>query len=410
MIRHYDIVIHGAGIPGLTLALLLSRPSDESTPRPPPSILLLDRQLTQPDTSVHQLPESVTDFDLRVFALTYASKQVFMAAGVWPGDDAPRVYPYEQMQIWDTGVAGSVKGEIHFDAAEVGTPSLGYIVEGRVIQDWLVQSVLQQPNIECLTGDALISCDIRQNHIDVRLQSGQVIQARLLVGADGAHSRVRQLADIETIGWSYRQQAVVTTVETELDHQDTAWQRFLPAGPLAFLPLQKPFCSIVWSVSQDRAMDLCELPDSAFKQVLQQDFQQTLGKILSVGPRARFPLKLSHARSYTASRIVLVADAAHTVHPLAGQGLNLGLLDVAALAGQISQAMAKGRDVGSRGVLRAYERSRKGDNWLMQGSFDALQRLFSNEQTLLTQLRNTGLNQVNRLTPLKNQLIRKAMG
>lgn len=411
MKQRYDIVINGAGIPGMALALLLA----QKPGRQKPSILLLDRHACEPDPSVHQPPVSVDDFDQRVFALTYASKQVLVDAGVWPGknkyaDDAPRVYPYQQMHVWDTGRAKSIQGQIHFDAAEVGTASLGYIVEGRVVQDWLINAIRQEPHIKIQSDDELVACEEQPDHMDITLASNRHIQASLLIGADGAHSKVRELAGIETIGWAYGQQAVVATVETELSHQETAWQRFLPDGPLAFLPMQAPYCSIVWTVSDHRADQLCEMPADEFKQILEQDFEQTLGRIKSIGPRASFPLKLSHARSYTAARIALIADAAHTVHPLAGQGLNLGMLDVAELAGQISKVIADGKDIGARRVLRAYERARKGDNWLMQGSFDGLNRLFSNEQVFLTQLRNTGLNLVDRMTPLKNQFIRKAMG
>lgn len=242
------------------------------------------------------------------------------------------------------------------------------------------------------------------------LESGREITAKLLVGADGANSRVRELTGIEMIGWSYGQQAIVATVETEADHQQTAWQRFLPEGPLAFLPMQAPWCSIVWSVSEQRADSLYALNKADFMQALAGDFEYRLGNIRDVGERARFPLKLSHARAYSAPRVALVADAAHTVHPLAGQGLNLGLQDVAGLMDQLSYALETGRDIGSRRVLRAYERNRKGDNWLMQGSFDALKRLFSNDQRFLTRLRNTGLSTVDRLPVLKNAFVRKAMG
>ncbi|MCW8964155.1 MAG: UbiH/UbiF/VisC/COQ6 family ubiquinone biosynthesis hydroxylase [Gammaproteobacteria bacterium] len=403
MNRRYDIVVHGAGIPGLALALLMVRQSPLAKK---PSILLLDRHVLQVDPAVHEKPESVSDFDSRVFALTYASKRLFEEAGVWPGDHDSRVYPYEHMHVWDAGG----EGQIHFDAAEIGTPSLGYIIEGRVMQDWLIAAVLKEPAIEVLSGDQLIAVAESDDVLEIQLASGQTLHTPLLVGADGAQSHVRHLAGIEIGGWSYQQQAVVATVETELDHGGTAWQLFLPGGPLAFLPMQRPWCSIVWSVSEQRAEDLCEMPDEAFLQGLTADFQQRLGQVKAVGPRARFPLRLRHANTYIAPRIALVADAAHTVHPLAGQGLNLGLQDVSALATQLQQAWSGRQDIGSRRVLRAYERSRKADNWLMQGSFDGLKRLFSNEQALLTQLRNTGLNVIDQVPLVKNAFVRKAMG
>lgn len=402
MNQHHDVVIQGAGIPGLVLALSLSR-AEQATK---PSILLIDRQPLQTQPDVQEQPESVKDFDLRVFALTYASKALLESIGVWPGDQATRVYPYQNMHVWDAG--GS--GQIHFDAADIGTSSLGYIVEGRVIQDWLVSAVLTENNIEIMYDDSLVSFEDNGKHLTLGFESGAQRTTQLLVGADGARSRVRELAGIDDIGWSYDQHAVVATVETEKDHGSTAWQRFLPEGPLAFLPMQRPWSSIVWSTSENKAQWLCECSDDEFTEVLESDFQMTLGRIKSIGARTRFPLALRHACQYTAARIALIADAAHTVHPLAGQGLNLGLQDVQVLSLQLRKALQSGNDLGQQRVLRAYERSRKGDNWLMQGSFDVLKRLFSNEQDFLSLLRNNGLSAVNRVAPLKNALVQKAMG
>lgn len=400
--QDYDIVINGAGIPGLLLALLLDRECRPGQLR----ILLLDRSRPQPDEQLLQPPQSIDDFDLRVFAITEASRCLFERVNAWPGSASARVYPYQHMHVWDAGGPGKV----HFDAADLGTAALGYIVEGRVLQDALARQLSTASSVELVAADELVTYEAGDTHIAIKLQSGREITAKLLVGADGANSRVRELAGIEMVGWSYGQQAIVATVETETDHQHTAWQRFLPEGPLAFLPMQSPWCSIVWSVSEQRANSLYALDKADFMQALASDFDYRLGNIVDVGERARFPLKLSHARAYSAPRIVLVADAAHTVHPLAGQGLNLGLQDVAGLMHQLSQALETGRDIGSRRVLRAYERNRKGDNWLMQGSFDALKRLFSNDQRFLTQLRNAGLSSVDRLPMLKNAFVRKAMG
>ena len=310
------------------------------------------------------------------------------------------------MQVWDAGGDGSIR----FDAAELGASALGYIVEARVLLDTLARQLQRASSIDVLTNDELQSFMANDSGIELKLKSGKTMQSKLLIGADGANSKVRQLAGIETVGWSYGQQAVVATVETEHQHQQTAWQRFLPEGPLAFLPMEKPWCSIVWTVSEHQAEVLCELDKTDFMHVLGESFQYRLGTIRQVGDRAKFPLRLSHAQEYIAPRVALVADAAHTVHPLAGQGLNLGLLDVAGLAESLGHAIDAGRDIGSRRVLRAYERSRKGDNWLMQGSFDGLKRLFSNDQQLLAYLRNTGLSAVDRLSMLKNAFARKAMG
>lgn len=402
MDKQYDIIIHGAGIPGLALALTLVR-GDASRK---PSVLLLDRNRSQLRPQVHELPRSVNDFDNRVFALSYASKKLLENIAVWPEEDSMRIFPYGHMHVWDAGG----KGQIHFDAAEIGTPSLGYIVEGRVIRDWLVQVASEEPMIG-MRGDAVLNqYETADGGLCLHLNSGDSLTTRLLVAADGAQSPVRQLAGIDTVSWSYHQQAVVATVETEIDHGDTAWQRFLPEGPLAFLPMRRPWCSIVWSVSEQRAGNLCSMPEQEFAEHLMADFQRCLGRITVIGPRARFSLGFLHSSRYIADRVALIADAAHTVHPLAGQGLNLGLLDVSALSRCITEAIARGQDIGSQRVLRAYERSRKGDNCLMQGSFDLLKRLFSNDQPALACLRNTGLNIINGFAPMKNALARKAMG
>ncbi len=402
MDKQYDIIIHGAGISGLVLALSLVRGSTSCKV----SVLLLDRNMPKLQPQIHESPCSVNDFDNRVFALNEASKKLLENIVVWPGKDNDRIFPYKHMHVWDAGG----KGQIHFDALEAGTAFLGYIVEGRVMRDWLVRAVGEEPMIDMRGDVALNQYETVDGGLRLHLSSGDSLTTRLLVAADGAQSPVRQLVGIDAVGWSYHQQAVVAIVETGIHHADTAWQRFLPEGPLAFLPVQQPWCSIVWSVPEQQAEHLCSMPEQEFAEHLMAAFQRRLGRIKVVGPRAKFPLKLLHARRYTANRSALIADAAHTVHPLAGQGLNLGLLDVSALSRRIAEATAKGQDIGGRRVLRAYERSRKGNNYLMQGSFDLLERLFSNDQLVLAYLRNTGLNIVNGLVPVKNAFVREAMG
>ena len=399
----YDIVIHGGGVPGLALALRLA--TGIAGDKPKPAILIVDKNPPRPSPAARQKPQSIDDFEPRVFAINHSSRMLFETIGLWPAAPHPRVYPYREMRVWDDGGAG----RIHFHAAELGTDALGAIVEGRVLQDWLTHAIARQPSIT-LCADAIRGYRETAAALKITFDSGATAQTRLLVGADGANSRVRHLAGIGASNRPYGQQAITATVQTEQDHQDTAYQRFLPRSVLAFLPLQRPWCSIVWSTPTPQAKELRAMDETEFAQALTRNLDGRLGQIQSAGDRSIFPLHLSHAHRYTAPRVALIADAAHTVHPLAGQGLNLGLLDVAALARHLIAALATGRDPGDRRPLRAYERSRKGDNHLMQYSFHALQRLFANKQPLARRLRNHGLNAAHRTTPLKNALARKACG
>jgi 2-octaprenylphenol hydroxylase len=244
----------------------------------------------------------------------------------------------------------------------------------------------------------------------LRLEDQDPIEARLVVGTDGASSRVRELAGITAIGWSYEQRGLVCNVSTEKQHRRTAWQRFLPTGPLAFLPLADGRCSIVWSADVAEADALMKLGDDAFRHRLHEAFGGELGAITNAGRRAAFPLRMLHAERYVQPHLVLAGDAAHVVHPLAGQGVNLGLLDVAALAEVLADAKQEGRDIGDLRVLQRYERWRRGDNLVMTAATDGLKRLFGSSNPLLKFARNRGLGVVNATTPLKNLFIRHAMG
>ena len=245
----------------------------------------------------------------------------------------------------------------------------------------------------------------------MRLNDGREFTTRLLVGADGAQSKVRQLAGIDTGGWKYDQKAVVANVRTAEPHQETAWQRFLPTGPLAFLPLHDGRCSIVWSTTPEQADALLALDEYAFRPRRWRKHSNCgWARSFEVGPRGAFPLRLQHAHAYVKAGIALIGDAAHVVHPLAGQGVNLGLLDAATLAEVIADAIADYRDFASLKALRRYERWRKGDNLLMLGVMDGLKRLFGISLPPVPLLRNIGLNLTDAAGPLKNMIIRRAMG
>ncbi|MBE0510516.1 MAG: UbiH/UbiF/VisC/COQ6 family ubiquinone biosynthesis hydroxylase [Chromatiales bacterium] len=387
----YDVLIVGGGMVGASLACALGDGP-------------LRVGLIESHPAEQQWDEA--EFDIRVSAITRASEQVFRAVGAWAGMRAKRVRPYQAMQVWD----GTGSGSIHFDAADIGEPNLGHIIENRVILAALLERMADFSNLDRYCPAQITAIHREESRVTVSLADGQQLQARLVVGADGSGSLVRREAGIETIGWSYDQHAVVATIRTERSHQDCCWQRFMPDGPLAFLPLPGGFSSIVWSTTPERAAELLAMPEADFLSALQQAFGDRLGAMLATGPRAAFPLMLRHAKRYTDPRLVLVGNAAHAIHPLAGQGLNLGVSDVAALAEVLLAAQAKGEDIGELAVLRRYERWRKGDNLAVMAAMDGFKRLFGNQHLLLQPLRNLGLRLADQAAPLKSRMIRRAMG
>ena len=388
---NYDIVIVGGGMVGATLACALGNSALK--------VALLDHA---PAASP---PEK--DYDLRVSALTLASRALFENLGAWDGMARRRVSRVAEMRVW----SGADSSAIHFNAAEIGEPALAFIVENSVIQTALIERLHQFTNIHHLSPVEISDITLADNGAVVTLKDGRSLHAKLLVGADGADSEVRRVAGIETQSLNLHQKGTVATVTTEKPHEATARQVFLATGPLAFLPLDEPHtCSIVWSADTARADQLLALDDAAFIAELQQAFGDSLGKIQTIGPRAGFPLVLSHARAYTAPHLALVGDAAHTVHPLAGQGVNLGFLDAATLAEVLLDAAAKQKDIGAHAVLRRYERWRKGDNLAMVSITGGFKYLFGNELPVVSQLRNLGLDLTNAATPIKNLIMRRASG
>ncbi len=387
----YDIVIAGGGMVGAALACALGDS--------PLKVALLE------ELPLERIRPGA-DIDLRVSAISRASQRIFAAVDAWEGIPAWRVSPYREMRVWDA--AGS--GQIHFDGAALGEPLLGWIIENRVIQTALLERVGQLDNVDLLCPATLALAGLLEPEVHLRLQDGRELRTRLLVGADGADSRVRHWAKVDVVGWGYGQKAVVAPVRTEKPHQETAWQRFLPTGPLAFLPLHDGRCSIVWSTTPEQAEQLLELDNAAFARALGEAFEHRLGDIVEVGPRGAFPLRLQHAQDYVKPHIALVGDAAHVIHPLAGQGVNLGLLDAAALAEVLLEAATAGKDIGSFKVLRRYERWRKGENLLMLGVMDGFKRLFGSSLPPVRWLRNLGLNLTDAVEPVKNLIARRAMG
>jgi len=386
----FDVVISGAGLVGLALAAALGRDGF--------SVAILD-----PREPVCEWPDG--SIDLRVYAISRASQRLFESLGAWPAI-APLAQPYREMCVWDAGSPG----EVHFDSADLGEPDLGHIIESRVIECALLDVVKETDSVTRLCPSALEHFEDAGTRQRITLQDGSTLTAKLLVGADGKQSRVRDLAGIHVQVSDYGQQALVAVVSTEKPHRETAWQRFLPDGPLAFLPLHDGRCSIVWSVTSERAQELLALDDDTFREELGEAFEYRLGRITGCGERALFPLLRQSAEAYVRPRLALVGDAAHVVHPLAGQGVNLGLKDVQALSETLRVACGQGRDPGAFSVLRRYERARRGDNILTMAAMDAFKQLFGSTALPVRAVRGAGLKLFDRVTPIKVQIVRAAMG
>jgi 2-octaprenylphenol hydroxylase len=387
--QRFDVIIVGAGMVGATLACALG---DSRL-----KVALLDARAPTPPRR--------DDYELRVSALTLASRTLLQNLGVWQAMPHERLAAVEAMQVWEDA------SEIRFEAADIGAPALAFIVENGELQHALAGRLPAFTNITTLWPVAIESVARGDAAADIALTDGRRLSARLLVGADGAESALRRAADIDSRRFDLDQQGIVATVRTQQPHARIARQRFLPTGPVAFLPLPAPnACSIVWSADRVRAAELLALDDAGFIAALEDAFGERLGRVLSVSARQGFPLALAHARRYCLARLALIGDAAHTVHPLAGQGVNLGLLDAAALAETILAAARRGRDVGALGVLRRFERARKGDNLGMIATTGGFKYLFGSEWPPLRGLRGAGLRFAHRLGPLKRAIMRRAAG
>ncbi len=395
----YDVVIVGGGIVGLTLANAL-RDTDFS-------VAVIERYQTSPVLQL-DAADTVNSTDIRVSAINKVASDAFKAMQLWPGLQQ-RYCAFRQMFVWDT----SGLGQIHFDSADQGLSELGYIIENSVLVQALLSGIQQAENIQlyCPAGiSSIAASEDRQASYTLALENSKVIHASLLVGADGGRSSVREAAAIALHRSSYHQQGLVCAVATEKSHQNTAWQCFLASGPLAFLPLFNGHSSIVWSLDDERAEVVNAMDDAAFRHALAEASEYQLGDILDVSQRKLFPLAHGHVDEYVRQGLALVGDAAHTIHPLAGQGANLGIADAICLANVIKQAKAANRQWYALHTLLKYQRQRKAENRIMEASMTGFKTLFGQDNPVLSELRNTGLNIVNQLPSLKKLFIGRALG
>ncbi|MEM7017167.1 MAG: UbiH/UbiF/VisC/COQ6 family ubiquinone biosynthesis hydroxylase [Pseudomonadota bacterium] len=385
----YDVIIIGGGPTGATLACALAQADFQ--------VALVEARDFPPELS--------NDYDLRIYAINRASENILRQLGAWTHLSGPRILPYREMHVWEE------LGEIHFHCDDIDAENLGHIIENQTLESALNQCVASFSSIHWQRPARIAHIDIQVSSAKVTLQDGSSLQAPLVIGADGGQSKVRELLDIPCNISDYNQLAIVGNIRTAESHQDTAWQRFLPDGPLAFLPLPEPnLLSIVWSVRTMQARKLLNMTDAAFCDALSQASEYCLGNVESVSKRASFPLQRRHADHYVQPRAALIGDAVRSIHPLAGQGMNLGLLDVATLAETLIDAKYRGRDIGELLTLRRYERRRKGHNLLMLNMMDNLNRLFSNSIPPVKWLRNLGLNLTDLTAPAKRLFMSQALG
>ena len=389
MIHRYDVIIAGGGMVGLSLACALGMGGKK--------VAVLEHGETPAAF------KSSDEYEQRVVALNRASQTFLSHLGAWEKLQAWRVSRYDKMEVRDAG--GS--HEIRFSAADLNEPDLGHIVENRLVQRALYECVTELDSVDWISPVSLDNFVADEQDLIVTLNNGKVLTAQLLVGADGRFSRVREAAGISLKQNDYQQLGIVAIVESELHHDYAARQRFLADSVLAFLPMQDGRCSIVWSARQERAEELMAMDDETFATALADASEERLGRVKTLGPRAAFPLIGTHTEHYVKPRLALVGDAAHTIHPLAGQGVNLGFMDAAELANVLINSS---RDLGSLSVLRRYERARAGENLAMQKLMEGFQLLFINDAQPITLLRNLGLGIADQITPIKNEMMRYALG
>lgn len=394
MNRDQDVIIAGGGLNGPALALALAQAGL--------TVTLVDARPAD--------ARAGDGFDGRAYALALASQRLLTALGVWPGL-AARVQPITGIRTSDgVPTTGTVPFFLGFDQAELDQGPLGYMVEDRHLYAAFLAALEAEPGITLISGASVTGQAPAGPAVMARLGDGRQLQARLLVGCDGRGSGVASRAGIRRQGWGYGQTALVGAITPAIPHGGVAHQIFLPEGPLAILPLPEGRASIVWSETAARARTIVDLPNLAYRDLLQARIGHVTGAIELAGARFTYPLSLSLAETYVAPRLALVGDAAHGVHPIAGQGLNLGLRDVAALAEVIADARTRGEDIGAGDVLERYQRWRRFDSTLLALGMDTVNRVFSTANPLLSAARGLGMRAVGALAAPRRAFMREAMG
>ena len=389
MKQEFDVVIVGGGMVGAAVACCLG---DSGL-----KVAVIESQVSENFT-----PDQ--PHDLRVSALSIASRNILEAVGAWQGVVSRRFCPFKRMRVWETA------GDTTFNSDDIRYPELGYIVENRITQLALLERLADFDNIKLLMPQTISKINYNGHGSELVLADGAVLQAKLLVAADGGASRVRQSVGLGVTSWDYNQHALVIYVETAYPQQDITWQRFVPSGPQAFLPLSGNYASLVWYQSPDEVRRLQGLSYEDLKAELIATFPDCLGEIKQILGVASFPLKRQHAQSYVKQGVALVGDAAHMINPLAGQGVNIGLLDAAALAEVLVDAHAKGKNIADLAVLKRYESMRRTENLKMMTLMDVFYKSFSNDILPVKLIRNLGLGLAQRLTPVRKKVMKAAMG